>query len=146
MIYEIRECEVFDAEDINQINIEQMGYDYGKEKTKKKLETLLAGSKDKIFVAQVENRVVGYIHAADYDVIYAPHYKNVMGIAVLKEYERNGIGKTLLTHIENWAKETDANGVRLVSGETRVDAHFFYNSCGYISKKSQKNFIKTFEK
>ncbi len=143
MIYKIRECKVYDAKDIDKINIEQMGFEYGKEETMKKLEILLSSSKDKILVAEVKNKVVGYIHAADYDVVYAPHCKNVLGIAVLKEYERNGIGKALLTHIENWAKQTGAVGVRLVSGEARIAAHLFYNRCGYISKKNQKNFFKS---
>ncbi len=146
MVYKIRECKISDAKDIDKINIEQLGYEYGLEKTRKKLEILLANPKDKIFVAEANNNVVGYIHAIDYDVIYAPHCKNIMGIAVLKEYERNGIGKALLAHIENWAKETGAIGVRLVSGEARIDAHSFYNSCGYTSNKSQKNFFKILEK
>ncbi len=146
MKYVIRECRVCDAQDIDKINIQQMGYEYGKEQTMKKLEILLASSKDKIFVAESENNVVAYVHATDYDVIYAPHLKNIMGIAVLKEYEGNGIGKSLLEHIENWAEETGAAGVRLMSGETRLGAHLFYSRCGYESKKDQKNFLKLFKK
>lgn len=54
-----------------------MGYEYPVDKTKNKLEHLLKSDKDKIFVATVQSIVVGYIHANDYDVIYAPHMKNV---------------------------------------------------------------------
>ncbi len=145
-MYKIRECKVSDGEDIAKINLEELGYQYDKEQTKKKLELLLSSPKDKILVAVVKDTVVGYIHAVDYDVIYGPHYKNIMGVAVLKEYKRIGIGKALLTGTENWAKETGAQGIRLNSGESRIDAHRFYTNCGYLSNKNQKNFFKAFTK
>ncbi|MEG0711801.1 MAG: GNAT family N-acetyltransferase, partial [Niameybacter sp.] len=86
---------------------------------------------------------IGYVHANDYDVIYAPHMKNIMGIAVSKQYKRQGVGKALLEAVEEWAKKTGASGVRLVSGETRSGAHTFYRYCGYEGEKRQINFKKT---
>jgi GNAT superfamily N-acetyltransferase len=121
-----------------------MGYKYPVDQTKIKLEYLLKSDKDKIFVATVQDIVVGYIHANDYDLIYAPHMKNIMGIAVSSEYKKQGIGKAMLTEVEKWAKETGALGVRLVSGSTRIGAHEFYRRCGYDGGKQQLNFKKYF--
>ncbi len=144
MNFQIRECKTEDVDAIYNLNNTEMGYEYSIEDTKEKLEGLLESDKDKIFVATVQNAVVGYVHANDYDVIYAPHMKNIMGIAVSGEYKKYGIGKAMLEEIEKWAKETGAFGIRLVSGSTRTGAHEFYRRCGYIGDKQQINFKKYF--
>ena len=145
MEFEIREATIADADEIYILNRDEMGYEFPVEQTKEKLIKLLSNSSDKIFVAVAENKVVGYVHANDYDVIYAPHMKNIMGIAVSKDYKRNGIGVALLQSVENWAKQTGASGVRLVSGESRTGAHEFYRHCGYAGEKKQINFKKIFK-
>lgn len=87
---------------------------------------------------------MGYVHLADYDLLYADHMKNIMGIAVDPSCRRLGIGKKLLEAGESWAKETGADGVRLVSGETRTGAHALYRSLGYEGNKMQLNLKKLF--
>lgn len=121
-----------------------MGYDYPTEETEHKLRAVLNSGKDKVFVAVAEDSVVGYIHANDYDVLYFPTMKNVMGIAVDSAYRRCGIGKALLAAVEAWAKETKSKGIRLVSGADRKEAHEFYRNCGFDGGKEQRNFKKIF--
>jgi len=70
--------------------------------------------------------------------------KNIMGIAVSSEYKQKGIGRALLQQVENWARETGASGIRLVSGAIRTDAHAFYRRCGYSGNKEQINLKKLF--
>lgn len=138
----IREFKPEDAESIYELNCTEMGYEFSLEETKEKLSRLSLSIKDKIFVAIIDNHVAGYIHANDYDVIYAPHMKNIMGIAVSAKYKRQGIGTALLKAVENWGKSTGASGIRLVSGATRTEAHEFYRCCGYSGEKRQINFKK----
>lgn len=140
----IRECQLDDYQNIYDLNKNEMGYDYPLLLTRDKLQNRLKSGHDKIFVAVVHDQVIGYVHACDYDVIYMDHLKNIMGIAVSKEYQHQGIGRKLLNAVEKWAKETNAAGVRLVSGETRSGAHQFYQACGYSSHKKQLNFMKLF--
>lgn len=144
MKFTIRECSVFDFEALHLINRDELGYDYSINLTKAKLQKILNSGSDKIFVAVAGGSVVGYVHTADYDVIYADHFKNIMGIAVCKEYRKHGIGKALLNEVENWAKATDAVGIRLCSGSLRKEAHLFYKHCGYVKTKEQLNFKKLF--
>lgn len=144
MPFEIRNCRIEDAPSICRLNETEMGYGFPLEQTRKKLQTLLNSSTDRIIVAVLNGEVVGYVHACDYEVLYAPSMKNIMGIAVDSAYNRRGIGRSLLHAVEEWAKETGAVGVRLVSGEERSDAHKFYQSCGYVYGKDQKNFKKLF--
>ena len=142
MNIQIRECRMEDAAAIQELNRTEMGYDYPPDQTKAKLQSILTNGHDKIFVAADQDRVVGYIHANDYDVIYAPHMKNIMGIAVSGDYKKMGIGKAMMAAVEAWAKETGASAVRLGSGAERTGAHEFYRRCGYAGDKQQINFKK----
>lgn len=138
----IREAQMSDLEVLVRLNKEEMGYDYPIEQTKINLEKILNDPQHKILVAVKDHQVVGYVHAVCYDLLYFDHLKNIMGIAVDHRYRRQHIGHDLLTAIEKWAKETGAKGVRLVSGETRKEAHAFYIANGYQGNKQQRNFKK----
>lgn len=138
----IREACVEDAEAIRVLNSEEMGYDYPVEMTREKLALLINCETDRVYVAVVGENIVGYVHANHYELLYAPTMKNIMGIAVSGKYRRCGIGKALLEKVEQWAMESGTEGVRLVSGGTRIGAHQFYRSMGYGEGREQLNFKK----
>ena len=142
--YFIREAVITDAEDIYYINKTSLGYNYDFEKQKAKIEVVLNDKTQVIFVAECDNKVVGYIHLVNYDVIYADNFKNCLGLAVDNDYKRIGIGSALLKQAEDWAKENGAAGIRLCSGVEREKAHQFYQSQGYEMTKLQKNIKKIF--
>lgn len=71
----------------------------------------------KIFVAEIEHLVVGYVHATKYDLLYANSMVNIMGLAVLEEYRHNGIATKLMDSVEEWAKNIGADAIRLTSGK-----------------------------
>lgn len=144
MNYIVRRAEMKDCSALYRLSLEGLGYDYPEERLRARVEKVLSSEKDAVFVAESGGEVVGFIHAADYDVIYADSFKNIMGIAVFEEYRRCGIGSALLRAAEEWAAATGAEGIRLNSGETRTGAHSFYRSQGYESHKKQLNFIKYF--
>ena len=68
--------------------------------------------------------------------------KNIMGIAVSNDHKRKGIGRALLQQVEQWARDTGAVGIRLVSGASRTEAHTFYRRCGFDGSKEQINLKK----
>lgn len=140
----VRQAVISDAKDIYYINKTSLGYDYDLEKQKAKIQAVLNDSTQVIFVAEINNKVVGYIHLVNYDVIYADNFKNCLGLAVDNDYKRNGIGSALLKQGEIWAKENGAVGIRLCSGVEREKAHQFYQSQGYEVTKIQKNIKKIF--
>lgn len=143
---QVRECTINDFEQIHFLNSTAFGYEYDLAKTKNRLATILSRKTDKIYVAVIDNTVVGYIHGSDYECTYADSLKNIMAIAVDETYREKGIGKALLCAIEDWAEACSCCGVRLVSGFDRTGAHEFYLRCGYTNRKQQKNFIKHFVK
>jgi predicted N-acetyltransferase YhbS len=55
----------------------------------------------------------------------------VENVIVKNNYRRMGIGKTLMTFIENFARKRDCYFTMLVSAFKRKDAHKFYESIGY---------------
>ena len=138
----VREARPEDAESVCRLNRNELGYDYPLRETAGKLGKLLGDRRCRIFVAESGGTVVGYVHAVDYDVLYAPHLKNILGIAVSSDSRRSGVGRLLLAAVEQWAKDTGATGIRLVSGISRTGAHKFYLACGYTENKEQKNFKK----
>ena len=137
MDFVIREHNLSDYMGIWTLNKEEMGYEYPIEDTQANLMRIASNSTDRIYVAVSGDEVIGYIHACDYDLIYAHHMKNIMGIAVSKAWKHKGIGRALLSAVEQWAKETGAKGIRLVSGASRTGAHMFYRRCGYEGDKMQ---------
>lgn len=138
----IRKAVASDFEDFYFLNLRALGYDYPIEKTKQRLSQILIDNKAEIFVAEYDGHVVGYLHAADYECIYSDSLKNILALAVDEQYRRKGVGLALISAVERWAVETEASGVRLVSGMNRTEAHQFYLGCGYTHRKDQKNFIK----
>lgn len=138
----IRKAELTDAQAIKMLNTESLGYDYPLDATYEKLKIALNDSSVRIFVAEVNHKVAGYVHAQNYDVLYSSHCKDILGLAVDPNCQRMGIGRELMKVVEAWAKETDADCVRLVSGASRLKAHQFYQACGYECGKQQLNFKK----
>lgn len=144
MEWTVRKYQTEDAQSIWELNTKELGYVFSLEETEEKLARLTNNPSHCLLVAEMQGKVVGYIHGNDYEVVYMPSFKNIMGLAVAKDYQHQGIGKSLLMALEQWAKETGAKGVRLVSGGERFATHQFYEKCGYQKKKMQANFRKEF--
>ncbi|PAB60432.1 GNAT family N-acetyltransferase [Anaeromicrobium sediminis] len=123
---------------------EQLGYDLSESMVKERIKYILENTKDRIIVAEINNKVIGYIHGSPYELLYYDSVINIVGLVVDKNCRRLGVGKKLINEIELWARENNFKGIRLVSGWDRKGAHDFYEKCGFINRKDQKNFIKIF--
>ena len=141
MSYTIRAAAIGDWQDICRLNA-VLGYDYPPDKTRQRLELVLPDKTAKIYVAEADGQAVGYIHAVNYECTYVDSMKDILALTVAERYRGLGIGRALLSAAETWARQTGAAGIRLVSGMDRVGAHRFYEACGYIDRKDQKNFVK----
>lgn len=138
----IREFKIGDSEAIYQLNKSEMKYDYPLEETVENLKKINKSKSDKIFVAEIDGNVIGYVYASNYQCIYSKPMKNILGIAVSKKYQKIGIGRDLMEAVEKWARDEKVSYIRLASGEEREDAHKFYRKCGYKKIKKQENFRK----
>ena len=140
----IREAIIDDYKEIKNICENDLGYPCDYELVKNRLSNL---NKDReiVYVAVYDNQVVGFIHIEKYELLYFEPRANIIGIAVSKSYQRQGIGSKLLTQAEVWAKSKGIKVMRLNSGIKRKEAHNFYQKAGYQDIKEQLIFIKKIE-
>lgn len=138
----VRRAALSDAAAFARICSESMGYPTSPEEAGERLRALLPEQGQCILAAEIKGEVVGYLHACDYQALYTPPMKDILGLAVSPDFRRRGIAAALMGEMERWAVETGAAAVRLVSGESRTGAHAFYRAQGYIGDKRQLNFKK----
>ena len=96
-----------------------------------------------VFVAEYKKKVIGFIHAQIYDVLYYESMVNILGLTVDSKFTKNGIGKSLMAKVEEWAKSKNIKLIRLNSGGTRTQAHNFYRNIGFSDEKTQLRFMKS---
>ena len=140
----IREATIEDAFAICNISCADLGYDCSCEFVSMRISNLDKG-REKVFVAEVNGIVAGYIHAEKYQTLYFEPMINILGLAVSSEFRRRGIGRMLLKRAERWANEVGIHKIRLNSGASRKEAHSFYRAMGYSNEKGQIRFIKDIE-
>lgn len=128
---------------IAEITAEGLGYDCVPEIIAQNI-AALDPAHARLFVAEVDGEVVGFVEPQVYETVYFPPLVNILGLAVRESHRGMGIGKSLMEAAENWAKEIGAKGVRLNSGADRTNAHAFYRNIGYEAKKQQIRFLKEF--
>ena len=141
MEIKVREARISDYKEIQIICGLDLGYVCDKELVKRRLANL-DHNRECVFVADDDNKVVGFVHVEVYEVLYAQSVANILGIAVSSEFRRRGIGKKLLSQAEEWAKSKGIAMMRLNTGAAREGAHAFYRSLGYIDEKLQLRFLK----
>ena len=145
MDFTIRNAQLDDAAAIALLNRTGLGYSYPAPETQKRLQAILEDPNQHIAVALEGARLVGYAHAEVYDITFAPRIVNIQSIAVHSDSRRQGIGKALMEHIEQWAKQVQAAGVRSIAGGHRKGTYAFYESCGFRSVSRNVSYQKDFE-
>jgi len=141
----IRNIKIEDAEAIQRICNISLGYSVSIETVMRQIQKLSEDvNHHYIYVYEDEElqKVVGFMHAEVYESLYSYAGLNILGLAVLPEFQGKGIGKELMNHLELKAKDDSVTFIRLNSADYRVEAHKFYESIGYVCDKTQKRFIK----
>ena len=141
----IRNIKIEDAETIQRICNISLGYSVSIETVMRQIQKLSEDvNHHYIYVYEDEKlqKVVGFVHAEVYESLYSYSGLNILGLAVLPEFQGKGIGKELMYYLEVNAKNDSVLFVRLNSADYRVEAHKFYESIGYVCDKTQKRFIK----
>ena len=140
----IRTIQPTDAKAIRDISEFSLGYKTTETVTERQIAKLISDNRHFIRVYEDDetHTVVGFIHAEAYELLYKEPGFNILGLALLSEYQHKGIGKQLLRAVEAEAVARNYRFIRLNSGEHRTEAHAFYERCGYSCTKLQKRFIK----
>lgn len=141
----LRNITILDANEIQKISNFELGYDVDLDIVKKQIEKLTNDNKHNIIIGfenEQTRKIVGFVHAELYESLYMDTGLNILGLAVDSNFQGQGIGKKLMSAIEDYALKNNISFIRLNSNVRRVEAHKFYESIGYICDKTQKRLIK----
>lgn len=137
----LREAKVNDYLGICKVATDDLGYKCEPELVKYRLENIDT-NREKVYVAETEDKIVGFIHAEIYNTLYYKSMVNLQGLAVDSEFRHKGYGRALLGEVETWAKRNGIDLIRVNSGFSRKEAHAFYRNLGYDNEKEQIRFLK----
>ena len=99
-------------------------------------------TREAVFVAEIDEKVVGALHIEKYSTLYYKDIANILSLAVRGDHRRRGAGKALVKAGEDWAKSKNLPEIRLESSMRRKPAHEFYRAMGFDSEKEQIRFLK----
>lgn len=95
-----------------------------------------------VYVAVVEELVVGWIHGCILTTLVMGQQAAIGGLIVRQGYRGQGIGWLLLQQAEQWAQQQGCSSMIIRSNVLRQEAHQFYEKAGYQSFKTQLAFRK----
>mgnify|MGYP000850876299 FL=1 len=141
----LKNITILDVEEIQKICNYELGYDVDLSIVKKQIEKLTNDRKHHIIIGYENDRVrkiVGFVHAEFYESLYMETGLNILALAVDSKFQGQGIGKKLMSSIEEYALKNNISFIRLNSNVYRIEAHKFYERIGYVCDKTQKRLIK----
>lgn len=136
----IREMAAKDAIAVNILS-KQLGYPLSNEQTLQNIQTVLQSKGHTAFVAEYQNKVVGWIGAGQAIMIEVMPYCEINGLVIDEQHRGMGIGKLLIEEVMKWAKEKGNSKIGLHCNVKRTEAHLFYQHLGFTEAKQQKNFV-----
>ena len=123
----------------------QLGYDVTVSSVTERLSRILSRQDQLFVVAEIDRRVVGWLHAAISEYVESGAFVVIGGLVVDRSHRRAGIGRALMKHGEEWAKKQGCSVVRLWSSAVRSESHRFYERIGYRNIKTQYSFLKSLD-
>lgn len=129
-----------DAAAINALS-KQLGYPLSVEQTLRNINSVLQSKDHTAFVAEIENKIVGWVGAAQAIMIEAMPHCEVNGLVIDELHRGMGIGKLLIDKVKHWAKAKGNDKIGLHCNVKRTEAHLFYKHLGFTELKEQKNFV-----
>ena len=133
----IREIIPDDAEAVNLLSV-QLGYPLSQHQTLQNIKTVLQSKMHTAFVALDDNRIVGWIGAAQVMMIEVMRHCEINGLVIEEQCRGKGIGKLLIEKVKEWAKENGNDKLTLHCNTKRTEAHLFYEHLGFKEIKQQK--------
>lgn len=128
----IREIKEQDYVDVLSIGNDELNCKHTIEDAKIHYNRIKDDERYKTFVAVDNGDVVGFVSSVySHEIGRKVGFMHIVGLAVKKEKQNMGIGKRLLEHMENYAKDKGISSIVLNSGVQRTAAHAFYQHNGY---------------
>jgi len=122
----------------------QLGYPTSPIQSANRLGVILDSKEHAILVAcLVDGTVVGWVHVFLSFRVESDPFAEIGGFIVTEEFRRQGIGKCLLSSVEEWVLQSGITKLRVRSRSNRVDTHTFFKRLGFSKSKQQHVFDKS---
>jgi GNAT superfamily N-acetyltransferase len=120
----------------------QLGYPSTDVDISRRFELIAERSDTRLFVADENGRVVGWIHVQAASLLECDARAEIWGLVVDRASRGSGVGRRLVQAAEDWARDRGLNSIALRSNQRRTDAQAFYQHLGYTIAKTQNAFRK----
>ncbi len=138
----IRSAEIKDAPAIAGLMV-QLGYSVDRSLIERKLHEFSESSIDNVFVAVLEQQVVGCISCHITTLFHQEGGSGRITSLVIDEHLRgSGIGKQLVRKAEQFFQDNGCIKSEVTSGSHRLEAHKFYETCGF--QENDRRFSKNY--
>lgn len=108
-----------------------------------RLRRISARPEDVVLVAELApSGVVGWIHGAERDTLESEQRCEILGLVVDSAHRTRGIGRQLVTALEQWARARGLEEMAVRSNVTRIESHPFYERLGYRRVKTSHIYRK----
>jgi len=109
-----------------------LGYPSTTEQVRKRLAAMGRDHATLAVVAEDNGVVTGLATAHALTAVHADQLVVLLtALVVVEAARRRGVGRALVTHVEEWAAFQGARRLTAVAGTQRLDSHRFYERLGY---------------
>ena len=97
---------------------------------------------DLVLVADQLPPVMGWVHAAEQELLDSGRRCEILGLVVAPEVRGRGVGRQLVAAVEEWAAERGLGQLSVRSNIVRIESHPFYERLGFVKLKTQHAYRK----
>lgn len=119
-----------------------LGYPNSAAAISDRLRRLLRGGANLVLVADQLPPVMGWLHAAEQELLDSGRRCEILGLVVAPEVRGKGVGRLLVGAVEEWARERGLLQLSVRSNIVRAESHPFYERLGFVRIKTQHAYRK----
>ena len=142
--YMIRSIKPQDYHDIHELNV-KAGYEYEEEKVKARIQNLIDTAIDIVMVAELDGKVIGYIHGTPYNTLYSDKLMSIVQFVFTKEHrEDKRLISDIIAKFEADVKRNGYTGLRMAADADRKVLYEIMMNNQFENKRDLKHYIKYF--
>ncbi|MFN3632921.1 GNAT family N-acetyltransferase [Exiguobacterium profundum] len=130
-ILRIRNAEMNDVAAMSEL-MGELGYPTTEKQMATRLMNIQQDSNYHTFVA-VENQeivgMIGFFRGVSYEVDAS--YIRIIALVVKASHQKNGVGASLVNHVQEWAHQHGIMKIAVNTGNRRTGSHVFYKKMGF---------------
>ena len=125
----------------------ELGYPSSQEKIAEILTSVQKHEQQQIFIAEIDQSIVGYIHLVcvkptELDV---DQHVEIAALNVHQNFRQQGVGHGLIEYTFDWSKNKRQNQVRIRANIIEERAYGFFIQNGFRHLSGQEIFLKSLE-